>query len=282
MFRLVFLTFHGERASAGSADHAAGASHAVAGHGHAGGGGPHDAHGGHGSHGGHGAHLHDAPPAMAIVLVILAIGSVAAGYIGIPAVIGGSNHIEHFLDPSFTAPGMEGTSEHGAPNDGAKSAVAQGEMSPGSEPTGEGGKAGASHSGVDADAEHRAELTLMAFSSGMAVAGIGLAAFFWLRNKALTDRLQASFAGVHRVLLNKYYVDELYDAAIVQPIKGLSERFLWKVFDAGVIDGAVNGAGTVVNGWSAILRRLQTGSMRAYALWVFVGVVVILGYYVWR
>ena len=146
-------------------------------------------------------------------------------------------------------------------------------MSRGNEPTGVGG---------DAATEHRAELTLMAFSSGLAVAGILLAAYFWLRNRALTDRLQASFASVHRVLLNKYYVDEFYDAVIVQPIHGVSERFLWKVFDAGVIDGAVNGAGKVVNGWSAILRRLQTGSMRAYALSVFVGVVVILGYYVWR
>jgi NADH-quinone oxidoreductase subunit L len=68
----------------------------------------------------------------------------------------------------------------------------------------------------------------------------------------------------------------------VQPIKAVSEHGLWKVVDAGLIDGAVNGAGTVVNGWSAILRRLQTGSMRAYALSVFVGVVLILGYYVWR
>jgi NADH-quinone oxidoreductase subunit L len=122
----------------------------------------------------------------------------------------------------------------------------------------------------------------MAFSSGMAVAGIGIAAFFWMRRRDLTDRIAASFAGAHRVLLNKYYVDEIYDAVIVQPVKGLSERFLWKIFDAGVIDGAVNGAGAFVNGWSAILRRLQTGSMRAYALSVFVGVVVILGYYVWR
>jgi NADH-quinone oxidoreductase subunit L len=84
------------------------------------------------------------------------------------------------------------------------------------------------------------------------------------------------------VLLNKYYVDEIYDAAIVQPIKRTSERALWRVFDAGVIDGAVNGAGSFVSGAGAILRRLQTGSMRTYALSVFVGVVVILGYYVWR
>jgi NADH-quinone oxidoreductase subunit L len=92
----------------------------------------------------------------------------------------------------------------------------------------------------------------------------------------------ASFAGLHRLLLNKYYVDEIYDAAIVQPITRTSDRALWRVVDAGLIDGAVNGAGSFVNGASAILRRLQTGSMRAYALSVFVGVVLILGYYVWR
>jgi NADH-quinone oxidoreductase subunit L len=257
MFRLVYLTFHGKRASAGAGEQGAGVSHAVAGHGHAGGGG----------------HLHDAPPAMATALIILAIGSIAAGYIGIPAVIGGGNQIEHFLAPSFTAPGME----HGVDAEASHSpepAVALSEAAHGAaESKGE---------GVDAATEHRAELTLMAVSSGLALAGIGIAAFFWLRNRALTDRIAASFAGLHRVLLNKYYVDEFYDAVIVQPVKGLSERFLWKIFDAGVIDGVVNGAGTVVNGWSAILRRLQTGSMRAYALSVFVGVVVILGYYVWR
>jgi NADH-quinone oxidoreductase subunit L len=126
------------------------------------------------------------------------------------------------------------------------------------------------------------ELGLMAFSSGIALAGIGIAAYFFLRNKNAAERVAASFPGTHRLLLNKYYVDEFYDAAIVQPIKGFSGRFLWKIFDAGVIDGVVNGAGTVVNGWGAILRRLQTGSMRAYALSVFVGVVMILGYYVWR
>jgi len=77
-------------------------------------------------------------------------------------------------------------------------------------------------------------------------------------------------------------VDEIYDAAIVQPIRRGSERALWKAVDEGVVDGAVNGAGTIVSGAGAALRRLQTGSMRAYALSIFVGVVVILGYYVWR
>lgn len=210
---------------------------------------------------------------MATALIVLAIGSVVAGYVGVPAILGGSNQIEHYLEPSFRAPGLEhgataATAASEAPAD-AKPAEARGEMSVPGEPKSEGG-------------EHRAEMTLMAFSSGMALAGIGIAAFFWLRNKALTDRIQASFAGVHRVLLHKYYVDELYDAVIVSPVKALSESFLWKVFDAGLVDGTVNGAGRFVNGWAAVMRRVQTGSMRAYALSVFVGVVVILGYYVWR
>ncbi|MCX6550608.1 MAG: hypothetical protein NTY02_06330 [Acidobacteria bacterium] len=203
---------------------------------------------------------------MAIVLVLLAIGSVLAGYVGVPTVIGGSNRIEHFLAPSFAAPGMDAGGESGASH---AEGLSEAPTVP-AESTGEGG------------GDPNTELGLMAFSSGIAVAGIGIALFFFLRRRDVTDRVAASFAGVHRVLLNKYYVDEIYDAAIVQPVKNASERGLWKVVDAGVIDGAVNGAGKLVDGWSAILRRLQTGSMRAYALSVFVGVVLILGYYVWR
>ncbi|MFO7693622.1 MAG: NADH-quinone oxidoreductase subunit L [Vicinamibacterales bacterium] len=257
MFRLVFLTFHGRRATQ--------AGHGLAEAAHA-----------HGGAGGHGAHLHDAPPAMAIVLVLLAAGSVLAGYVGVPAVLGGSNHIEHFLEPSFRAPGLEPRAKASE-----SLAEARGEMVPGSEPKGEGGLTAAAEA-EGGHEDHAAELGLMAFSSGIALSGIGIAAYFFLRRREAADRVAARFAGAHRVLLNKYYVDEFYDAVIVQPIRRTSERALWRVFDAGVVDGAVNGAGSFVNGASAILRRLQTGSMRAYALSVFVGVVLILGYYVWR
>jgi NADH-quinone oxidoreductase subunit L len=212
---------------------------------------------------------------MAIVLVLLAIGSVFAGYIGVPAVIGGSNRIEHFLAPSFAAPGLEPGGE-----EGASPAEARGEMSHASEPKGEGGHTATGPANEEGD--HDTELLLMAFSSGIALAGIGIAVFFFLRRRDAAARTAARFAGLHRLLLNKYYVDEVYDAAIVQPIKRTSDRALWRVVDAGLIDGSVNGAGSLVNGASAILRRLQTGSMRAYALSVFVGVVLILGYYVWR
>jgi len=92
----------------------------------------------------------------------------------------------------------------------------------------------------------------MAFSSGIALAGIGIAAYFFLRRREAAGALAARFAGLHRLLLNKYYVDEIYDAAIVEPIRRGSERALWKVVDAGVIDGAVNGAGSLVNGAGAV------------------------------
>jgi len=182
----------------------------------------------------HGAHLHDAPPAMALALIVLAIGSVVAGYVS----FGG--RFERFLEPSF----------HGA----------------------EAAEAGA----------HANESMLMGVSIVAAFAGIGLATYLFLLNRRAADGIAQRFSGVHRLLTNKYYVDELYDAAIVQPIRIASEDGLWKVVDATFIDGAVNGVGDVVRGLSELLRRLQTGSVRAYAASLFVGVVVILGYYIWR
>ncbi len=227
MFRLLYLAFFGERRTAhGTSDH------------------------GHGTPDAHGAHLHDAPPAMAIALVVLAIGSVVAGYVGMPeVVVPGGNRFEAFLAPSFAAPG------------GAEGAAA-------AEP--------------ESAHDTGSELALMGVSTLVAFAGIGVATFFFLRKPAAADALAERFGGVQRVLLNKYYVDELYDATIVQPIKRLSTGLLWRGVDAGLIDGTVNAVGLVVRGWSAALRRLQTGSIRAYAMSFFIGIVFILGYYLWK
>ena len=68
----------------------------------------------------------------------------------------------------------------------------------------------------------------------------------------------------------------------MQPIRIVSEEVLWKRVDVGGIDGAVNGVAETVGGLGELLRRLQTGSVRAYAASLFFGVVVILGYYLWR
>jgi NADH-quinone oxidoreductase subunit L len=196
MFRLVFMAFHGERRGA--------------------------AHG----------HVHDAPPAMAFALVVLAVGSVVAGYAG----IGG--WFERFLEPSF---------------------------------------------GVMAEAgDSGTENTLMLVSTIVALSGIGLATFFFLKSRETARSVAEQFSGVYRVLLHKYYVDEIYDAGIVQPIRIISKDALWRGLDVRVIDGAVNGVADVVGAAGEWLRRAQTGSVRTYAASLFLGVVTVLGYYLWR
>jgi len=123
---------------------------------------------------------------------------------------------------------------------------------------------------------------LMAVSVAAALGGIAIAAFFFLKNKRAAEEMANRFGGVHRVLEHKYYVDDIYDAAIVQPILIVSREGLWKILDVRVIDGAVNGVAEIVAGSSGLLRRFQTGSVRAYAQALLLGVVLILGYYLWR
>jgi NADH-quinone oxidoreductase subunit L len=122
----------------------------------------------------------------------------------------------------------------------------------------------------------------MAVSSGIAIAGIALACFIWVMRREIADRMARNFAPVYRLLLNKYYVDELYDASVVQPTVVVSREGLWRAVDVGVIDGAVNGVAALVDAGAATLRRLQTGSVRTYASSLFLGVVLVLGYYLWR
>jgi NADH-quinone oxidoreductase subunit L len=246
MFRLLYLAFFGTRRHGAPA-------HADAGHGTA------DASHGAGDHS-HAGHVHDAPPAMAIALVVLAIGSVVAGVVGVPHVLGGENRIEEFLQPSFHA----------------MSGGVRGELQVEARGPSEGDEA--EHARVGPGVE----LSLMGLSTLVALAGIGVATMVWLRRPERADAMAARFPAVHRLLLGKYYVDELYNTVIVQPIKRISQGLLWRGVDAGVIDGTVNGVGLVVRGWSAVLRRLQTGSVRAYAMSFFVGVVTIVGYYLWQ
>ncbi len=231
MFRLLYMTFWGTS----RAEHAPASDH------------------GHGAsahpHSGPSAHLHDAPKPMAIALVVLAVGSIVAGFFGVPHALGGHNQIEAFLEPSFHAMTLSG-------EEVAHAAAAHGDVA--------------------------IELGLMGLSVAVAIGGILLATFLFKNGFGRADALAAQFSGLHKVLYNKYYVDELYDAVFVQPIKRISTGALWKVVDAGVIDGIVNGVGLTVRGWSAVLRRVQTGSVRAYAMSIFVGVVAILGYYLWR
>jgi len=122
----------------------------------------------------------------------------------------------------------------------------------------------------------------MGISIAVALGGIGIAWYFFMANPKAADSVAESAGPVHDLLLNKYYVDEIYDAAIVEPIVNVSRGGLWKIVDAEIIDGAVNGAGSFVSLGAGLLRRLQTGSVRVYAASFMLGVVTVLGYYVWR
>jgi NADH-quinone oxidoreductase subunit L len=241
MFRLVFLTFHGERrhdapAAPGQDEH----PHTAPAHVHPA-----------------GSHLHDAPPAMAVALVVLAIGSVAAGWVGIPHALGGHNALHTWLEPVFVADVA-----------GGEAAVLEGGLTEGA--------------GGEAESHESLERTLMLVSSVLALLGIGMAWQIWITRRDIAEAAARRCAPLHRLLLNKYYVDEIYDATIVQPIRIASQEGLWRGVDVRVIDAAVNGVGAVVDSSAAVLRRVQTGSVRAYAGSLFAGVVMILGYYLWR
>ena len=214
MFRVVYLAFHGKPAAVPQPAHPEEEEPAAQAHAH--------------------SHLHDAPPAMALVLIVLAAGSVLAGYVG----LGG--RFEHFLEPSFAPQTAEAAADGGT------------------------------------------ETTLMIVSIVVAFAGIGIATYYFLKNCRAAAVMAARFAGLRLVLQNKYYVDEIYDATVVQPIRIVSEDGLWKTIDVRLIDGAVNGVGETVGGASEVLRRVQTGSVRAYAASLLLGVVLVLGYYLWR
>jgi NADH-quinone oxidoreductase subunit L len=233
---------------------------------------------------------HESPRVMTIPLMALAVGAIVAGFLGVPAALGGNNAIEHFLEPSFTAsaaaPGVAIAGEAAAVE--AASSAETGEAAQGEE---------------GAHLSTSVEWGLMLFSILLAVAGILLARRNYVTHPAASEALAERFSGAHRVLTNKYYVDELYDATAVRGTLR-SARGLW-VFDRRVVDGAVDGSGWLTRllawishvidkyvvdglvnlvGWIAgessyVLRRLQTGLIQNYALLMLLGVFAFLTFY---
>ena len=258
MFRLIFMTFFGEYRgpSWGQQKGRGDGPHAEAEH-------VADEHG----HAWHGPH--DPPRLMTVPVGVLAVGALAVGIVGIPAAIGDflsaatggflsiPNAIEHFLEPSFTVGAAHEAAEHGEP---------------------------------------LVEWVLMGVSVAIAFAGIALAYHFYVRRPERSAQLATNWAGAHRVLTNKYYVDEAYNATAVKGTMA-SARGLWTV-DRNVVDGAVNGTGWVTraSAWvshvldkyvvdglinlvawvcaegSYVFRRVQTGLIQNYAFATLFGV----------
>ena len=125
------------------------------------------------------------------------------------------------------------------------------------------------------------EMTFMGISVVVALAGIGLAYFMYVARPAVPVALARALAPLYTLLFHKYYVDELYMAVVVNPLKGLA-GWLARILDERGIDGLVNGIAAFF-GWSGqTTRQVQTGSVRSYALSILLGVVVLVGYFVLR
>jgi NADH-quinone oxidoreductase subunit L len=243
MFRLYYLTFHGT--FRGTADQA--------------------------------HHLHESPPSMIVPLQVLAIGSVFAGYAGVPAILWGTNWIERFLHPVFEA-------GHHALEEVFRFPVT----------------------------DHDKELGLMLASVGVAVTGWFLARQLYKVYPSVPERIASSLGTIHRVLLNKYYVDELYGKVFVRGLAlgggsllHATDRFVvdggdgevrpglgvnglgWlcrdvaavfsNAWDRVVVDGLVNAVADILDNVSYVFRAVQNGLVQHYALAMLIGVFLLIG-----
>ena len=126
---------------------------------------------------------------------------------------------------------------------------------------------------------HSTEALFVGLSVAAGLAGLILAWVFYVRSRDIPVRLARSFPLVYRILLNKYYVDEIYDFLFVRPIRVLSEKIFWKILDAGIVDdGMVNGTARFFQGAARLLRRIQAGDVQSYGFAMIVGVLAIVGF----
>ena len=226
--------------------------------------------GGHG----HGIHEpHESPLLMTVPLIVLAVLSTVGGFIGVSYALGSlvsshpTNYLEQTLEPIFETGGaikpvqdVEFLSPPPPPHDGAPAA----------------GVIVGTQTEVEthSSAEISEERMLAGLSVLIALAGIGIG--FWVYSRR-------PLLAMPRVIENKYYVDEIYDAAIIRPINTTSREFLWKLFDQEAIDGFLHGLGRAITEVGGLVRYLQIGFVRTDAAIILVGalaVIAIFGYYV--
>ncbi len=128
----------------------------------------------------------------------------------------------------------------------------------------------AGHGGLSA-------LTLLILSVIAAVAGVLLAWLIYDSRPVNAEAIGRPRNWLHALVLNKYYVDEMYDALFVRPLVGLA-GFCARVLDLGFVDGIVNGVGRLVVGWARSMRLVQTGYVMNYALATLLGAVVMIAF----
>jgi NADH-quinone oxidoreductase subunit L len=191
-------------------------------------------------------HLAEAPWVMTGPLVVLGVLSLVGGWFNLPLITGGAigptEILHHWLEPVVGTGAMT---------------VTMGEA---------------------AHLSHATEYALIGTAVAIAVAGIAIA-YFKLKPAALVAAKDApAEQGIERTLLNKWYVDEAYDAAVVQPTVAVSRNVLWKGIDTGIIDGLfVNGSALVMRAFGWMGSQLQSGRVGTYAWVLVLGALMVLG-----
>jgi NADH-quinone oxidoreductase subunit L len=127
--------------------------------------------------------------------------------------------------------------------------------------------------------DHATEWVLVGLAVAAFLVGGGLAWLLYSTRPDLPGRIRARAAGLHRAVVNKYWVDELYDAAVVRPLVVISDRVLFRAIDAGTIDGIANGSAALVRGLAARgLKYAQSGLAQSYLFFMIAGTLAILGW----
>ncbi|HXI91189.1 MAG TPA: NADH-quinone oxidoreductase subunit L [Blastocatellia bacterium] len=196
---------------------------------------------------GHAGKPHESPMSMLVPLIVLGAGAILVGFVGVPEILSvgqTGNYFEHFIHQSVEGPTTQFDAAD-AGGDWYRQFIE----------------------------EQRVEWILLIVSTAIALIGMGFG-WVWFKRKPLWEPPS--------LLEHKYYVDEVYDAAVVQPIKQGSINVLWKFIDVRIIDGAVNGAGQLADLFGGTLRYLQSGLARSYVALVVLGALLIIGYFVIR
>jgi NADH-quinone oxidoreductase subunit L len=180
-------------------------------------------------------HLHESPKSMTTPLIVLAVLSVVGGLVGIPAALHGTHYLEEFLSPVFEASSFR----------------------------------------IVHHLSHETEYILMGLATVVMIVSIYYAYNTYVKKNVLPPAEGEALTPAHKLIYNKYWVDEIYDLLITKPLNLISEG-LHKVVDNQLVDGIVNGVGSAVSWMSGTIRLAQTGNIGFYIFVMVISIVLIL------
>lgn len=195
-------------------------------------------------------HPHESTWIMTVPLIVLAVLSVVGGFIGVPHVVGQylghiPNFWEHWLEPVIRViPANEMTAFH-------------------------------------SENHESLEWTLMGTSVGLAMLSALAAYFFYVIKPGTSEAVKKAIGPVYNLVNNKYFVDEMYFSGIINPLVKQSKN-LWQYVDVNFIDKMTYWTTDIMVGGGKVFRSFQTGNLQQYAMYVGVGMVIVLSYVLMR